>query len=107
MTSLTPARPRAVSPRKKLQPAGAVLAGGHVDTEDFAVAVGVHAGGDQAVDPRDPAALTDLQHQRVGGDERVRGLVQAAVAGTPRPARRDRLAITDTCDRDSPEIPRD
>ncbi len=58
------------------QPSGPVLAGGDLEIEDFAVAVGIDAGGDQGVDIDHAPALADLQHQCVRGDERVRPLVQ-------------------------------
>ena len=48
--------------------------------------VGVHAGGEQGVDVHDAAALADLQHQRIGGHERVRAAVQR-----PGPERLDLL----------------
>jgi len=64
---------------EELQPTGAVLGGGDVDAEDLPVAVGVDTGRDQGVHPGDPAALPDLQHQGVRGDERVRALVEPAV----------------------------
>ena len=51
------------------EPARAVLAGGDVQAEDLAVAVRGDPGRDQRVDPDDPAAFADLQHQRVGRDE--------------------------------------
>src|SRR3954470_12227097 len=62
------------------QPAGAVLGGGDLQAEDLPVPVGVHPGGDQGVHADHPAALADLQHERVGGDERVGPGVQRPVA---------------------------
>jgi hypothetical protein len=62
------------------EPAGAVLAGGDVDVEDLAVAVGVDADRDQGVDVDDAASLADLLGQCVDPDERVRPLVQRRVA---------------------------
>jgi hypothetical protein len=62
------------------EPAGAVFGAGDLQAEDLAVPVGVHAGSEQGVHVHDPAAFTDLQHQRVGGDERVRARVQRAGA---------------------------
>jgi hypothetical protein len=61
------------------QPAGAVLGGGDLQAEDLPMPVGVHAGGDQGVHAHHPAALADLQDQRVGGHERVGTGVQRAV----------------------------
>jgi hypothetical protein len=65
------------------QPAGAVLSGGDLDTEDLPVPVGVHPGGDQGVHVDHPAALTNLKHQGVRGDERVRALVERPPAELP------------------------
>ena len=45
------------------QPAGPVLGGGHVQAQDFAVALGVDPGGDQSVHVDHPALLSDLEHQ--------------------------------------------
>ena len=88
------------------QPAGAVFGGGDLQAEDLPVPVGVHAGREQGVHVDDAAALADLQHQRVRGDERVRPGVQR-----PGPEVLDHVsssaAITDTCDLDSGVIPRD
>jgi hypothetical protein len=58
------------------QPADAVLGAGDLQAEDLPVPVGVDAGGEQRVYVDHPAALADLEHQRVGGQERVRPLVQ-------------------------------
>jgi hypothetical protein len=53
------------------------LAGGDLDAEDLAVAVGVDAGRDEDDGIDDSALLTDLHGQGVGGDERERpGLAQ-------------------------------
>jgi hypothetical protein len=60
------------------QPAGAVLGGGAVQTEDLPVPVGVHPGRQQGVDPYHPAALRTLEHQGIGGDEGARALIQRA-----------------------------
>ncbi|NQE72679.1 hypothetical protein NG2371_07172 [Nocardia gamkensis] len=65
---------------EKRQPAGTVLAGGDLDAEDFAVALGVDAGRDQTVHVDHAPVLADFQHQGVGGDERVRALVERAAA---------------------------
>ena len=88
------------------QPAGAVLGGGDLQAEDLAVPVGVHAGREQGVHVDDPAALADLQHQRVRGDERVRAGVQR-----PGAERLDLLVelarpSRETCDFDSRVMPR-
>jgi len=53
--------------------------GGDIDAQDFTVAVGVHSGRDDGVDPRDPAVPPDFEDQRVGREECVGALVQAAV----------------------------
>jgi len=58
------------------QPARTVLGGGDLQAEDLAVPVAVHPGRHQGVHVHHPAALADLQHQRVGGHERVRALIQ-------------------------------
>ena len=65
---------------EEAEPAGAVLGGGDLQAEDLAVPVGVDPGGDQDVHVDHPAALADLEHQRVGGHERVRAGVQRAGA---------------------------
>ncbi len=62
------------------QPAGAVLGGGGVDAQDFAVALGVDTGGDQRVHVDHPAGLADLENQGVGGDERVRAGIEGSGA---------------------------
>ena len=54
------------------QPAGTVLAGGDLQAKDLAVPVRVDPGRDQRVHRHHPAALADLEHQRVGGHERER-----------------------------------
>src|SRR3954454_12975121 len=61
------------------QPAGAVLGGGDLQAEDLPVPVAVDAGRDQGVHVDHPAALTNLQDEGVGGQKRVRTLVQRAV----------------------------
>ena len=53
------------------QPASSVLGGGDVDTEDFAVALGVDPDCDQRVHVDHPTSLTHLEHQGVCSDERV------------------------------------
>ena len=86
------------------QPAGAVLGGGDLESEDLPVPLGVDPGGDQGVDPDHPAGFADLEHQGVHRHERVR-------AGVQRPgAERLHLlielaAITHTWDFDSRVMP--
>jgi collagen type II alpha len=58
------------------QPPGAVFGGGDLQAEDLAVPVGIDPGRQQGVHVHDPAALADLQHQRVRRDEGVRAGVQ-------------------------------
>ncbi|SDN16246.1 hypothetical protein SAMN05216259_1035 [Actinacidiphila guanduensis] len=62
------------------EPAGAVLGGGDVEAEDFAVPIGVDSDRHQRVDVDDPAFLADLLGQGVDPDERVRAGVQRSVA---------------------------
>ena len=54
------------------QPAGAVLSGGDLQTQDLPVPVGVDTTSEQAVHVHDPSALANLQHQGVGRYERIR-----------------------------------
>jgi hypothetical protein len=61
------------------QPAGAVLGGGDLQAEDLPVPVGVHPGRHERVHVHHPAALADLEHQGVGGHERVGPGVERAV----------------------------
>ena len=58
------------------QPARSVLGGTDVNTQDFAMALGVDPDRDQGVHVDHPPALADLEHQGVGGHERVRAGVQ-------------------------------
>ena len=58
------------------QPARPVLGRGHVDAQDFAVALGVDPDGDQRVHVDHPPLLANLEDQGVGGHERVRAGVQ-------------------------------
>jgi hypothetical protein len=63
------------------EPAGTVLAGGDLDSQHLAVAVGINTGRDKGMDRHDPAAFADLQHQGVSGHERERArVVEAAGA---------------------------
>ena len=62
--------------------------------------VGVHPGRHQRVHPDHPPALTDLQHQGVGGHERIRALVERAGSDAATASSSSR-AITLTCERDS------
>ncbi len=59
---------------EEAQPAGAVLGRGDLQPEDFAVPVAVDTGREQGVHVNHPPALTDLEHQRVRGYERVRAM---------------------------------
>jgi hypothetical protein len=52
----------------------------HVQSEDFAVSVGVHPGRDQAGDVDHSPGFADFHGQCIGGDERVRPGVQRAGA---------------------------
>jgi hypothetical protein len=61
------------------EPAGAVLRGADLQAEDLPVPVGVDPGGDQGVHVDHPAALADLEHEGVGGQERVGPAVQGPV----------------------------
>jgi len=58
------------------QPPRAVLGGGDLQPQDLPVPVPVHPRGEQRVHVHHPAALADLQDQRVRRDERVRADVQ-------------------------------
>ena len=68
--------------------------------------VGVDPGGHQGVHVDHPAALADLEHQGVGGHERVGPGVQGPVRNSATCASRS-LAISLTWDFDSRVIPRD
>jgi hypothetical protein len=57
---------------EEAQPAGAVLGAGDLHSEDLPVSVGVHSGRHQRMHWDHAPALTDLEHQRVGGHERER-----------------------------------
>jgi hypothetical protein len=70
------------------------------------VPVGVHAGGQQGVHVDDPTTLADLEHEGVGGQERVGAGVQGPVPEVCDLASRS-LAISLTWDFDSRVIPRD
>ena len=54
---------------EELVPRRTGLSGGHAHPQDLAVAIAVHAGGQQHRGVDDPAALADLHRQRIGGDE--------------------------------------
>ncbi|ANS31820.1 hypothetical protein R1CP_36070 (plasmid) [Rhodococcus opacus] len=60
------------------QPTGPVLGGGHLDSQDFPVTLGVHSDRDQGVHVHHPPVLPDLEDEGVGGDERVRAGVQGS-----------------------------
>ena len=53
------------------QPPGAVLSGGDLQAQDLPVPISIHPRREQGMDVHDPAALADLQHQRIRSDERV------------------------------------
>ncbi len=61
---------------EECQPAGAVLAGHHVQAEDLPATVAVHAHGEQTVHVDHTACLADFHRQRVGLHEPVRPGVQ-------------------------------
>lgn len=65
---------------KERQPARPILGRGHGHAQDFSVALGVDPRGDQGVHPDDAAVLAHLEHQGVGGDERVRAGVEGSGA---------------------------
>jgi hypothetical protein len=88
------------------QPARAVLGAGDLQAQDFPVPVCVHPGRQQRVHVDHPAALADLQHQRIGGRERVRAGAGGRVRNASTWSSRSR-AISLTCDRDSRVMPRD
>ena len=70
ITSCTPDRPRATSPRRNAVHPGTVLGGDHIDPQRLAVAVGVHPDRMHDGDVDDAAALADcsrtwhLPHRR-------------------------------------------
>jgi hypothetical protein len=88
---------RQVRSRNKASQPGTVFGGGDVQAQDLAVPVSVDAGGEQGVHVHDPAALADLQHQRVRGDEHIRGGAGGRVRKSSTVASSS-AAITDTCD---------
>ena len=53
------------------EPARSVFGGAEVDVEDLPVAPRVDSDRDQGVHVDHPPGFTDLEHQRVGSDERV------------------------------------
>ncbi|MEC5152568.1 hypothetical protein RCH22_004267 [Cryobacterium psychrotolerans] len=65
---------------EETEPAGTVFGAGDLQTQDLAVPVLVHARREERVDVGDTAALADLQHQGIGGDERVGAGVEGAGA---------------------------
>ena len=69
------------------------------------MALGVDPGGNQGVHPDDSADFTDLEHQRVGGDECVRSGFERA--GRNARASRSSLAMVDTWDLERLVTPRD
>jgi hypothetical protein len=62
------------------EPSCAVFGGDHIDTEDLAVPIRVHAGRDHRRDVDDPATLTDLLRQRVHPHVRVGPVLERTVA---------------------------
>lgn len=107
VTSRTPCGTAGDQVAEEREPAGAVLAGGDLHTEHLAVAVGIDTGRDKGMDRYDPATLTQLQHQRVRGQERERqGVVESAGAELFDVAVGS-LAISDTWLFDSVVIPND
>lgn len=62
------------------QPTGPVLGGGHLDSQDFPVTLGVHSDRDQGVHVDHPTVLADLEDEGVGGDKGVRAGVQGSAA---------------------------
>ena len=53
------------------QPARPIPSGGHLHTEDLAVALGVDPHRDQGVHVDHPPAFADLEYQGISGHERV------------------------------------
>jgi len=88
------------------QPARAVLRRAGLDAEDLPVTLRVHPGRQQHGDLDHPAALPNLHRQRVRRDERVRARIEGPVRNCSTCSSKS-LAISDTCDLDSPVIPRD
>ena len=76
VTSATPVRPRAVRSRKKPSQPAPSSAELTCSPRISRCPSPVHAGGHKRVDVDDPATLADLQHQGVGGQERIRAGVQ-------------------------------
>ena len=90
VTSATPDRPRATRSRKNASQPAPSSARGDLQAEDLAVPVGVDPDRDQGVHVHHPATFADLEHERVGGEERCTARRRAGGCGTPRPARRGR-----------------
>jgi len=80
VTSFTPLNPRATRLRGKRCPSCFVLAGEHVQTEDLSVAVAVHSGSDRSGHAHHPSAFTTTLRDPIEPDERVRNIIQRAVA---------------------------
>ena len=78
-TSLTPSSPRSVRVTQELGPEGLVLAVADVHTEDFAVAVSPHAGGDHHRFGDDLAGVADVDIGRVQPDVGKRLMVQPSL----------------------------
>ena len=71
-TNNTPCTP-ALSSRGDRQPAGAVLGGGDVQAQDLPAPDGVHADRQQPADVDGALGLANLEHQRIGSQERGPG----------------------------------
>jgi hypothetical protein len=77
-TSTTPKSPRSKSERHSAsQPC---LGGGHLDTEDLALAFGVHARYDEHVDVDGSPCLLRLHYQRICPDDLVGTSIEGMVA---------------------------
>ncbi len=74
-----PGQPPGDEAAEERRPARSILGGDHVDAEDLAVAVGVHAGRDHRRDRDDPAALAHLVEERVEPEVGVGALIEGAV----------------------------
>jgi collagen type II alpha len=77
---LHPGQAAGDQPAQKRQPPGAVLGGGDIQAEDLPVPVGVDPGRDQRVHVHHPPGLAHLHRERVHPHERVRPLIQGALA---------------------------
>ena len=80
MTSATPDEAAGDETAQEREPAGAVFGGDHIDTEDLAMPIGVHAGRGHDRDVDDPATLADLLGQRIHPHVRVGPVLERPVA---------------------------